>query len=98
MHRTTGLPAARRWLIGGASLVLAATMAGCGSDDSGGESSAASETSASDAGADPADFCEASVDLEAAFAMGPPVDEAAPPEQQQAALEEFGATMEPLLA
>jgi hypothetical protein len=30
--------------------------------------------------------------------MGPPIDETAPPEQQQAALEEFGATMEPLLA
>lgn len=93
------MPAARRWLIGGASLVLAATMAGCGSDDdSGGESSAASETSASEAAADPAEFCEASVDLEAAFSMGPGPDESAPPEEQQAALEEFSATVEPLLA
>jgi hypothetical protein len=98
MHRTSGLPTARRWVIGGASLILAATMAGCGSDDSGGEENSASETSASATGADPAEFCEASVDLEAAFSMGPEVDDTAPPEEQQAALEEFGATVEPLLA
>jgi hypothetical protein len=99
MHRTSGLPAARRWLMGGASLVLAATMVACGSDDSGGEDTAAPETSASEESADPAEFCEAAVEVEAAFGMGPAVDfETASPEEIQAALEEFGGTVEPLLA
>jgi len=72
-------------------------MVACGSDDSGGDDTTAAETTASEEAADPAEFCEASVDLEAAFSMGPAVDETATPEQQQAALEEFGATVEPLL-
>ncbi|WP_116452842.1 hypothetical protein [Blastococcus litoris] len=97
MHRTTGTRGIRRWVLGGASLALAATMVACGSDDSGGEDTSAAGTSASEASADPAEFCEASVDLEAAFSMGPGADETAPPEEQQAALEEFGATVEPLL-
>jgi hypothetical protein len=98
MHERSDLPAGRRWLLGGASLVLAATMAGCGSDGSGGEDTSAAETSASEAGSDPAKFCEAAVDLEAGFTTGgPQVDDTAPPAEQQAALEEFGATMEPLL-
>jgi hypothetical protein len=99
MHRTSGLPAAHRWLMGGASLVLAATMAACGSDDSGGEDTAAATTSAAEESADPAEFCDAAVDVEAAFGTGPEVDfETATPEQIQAALEEFGTTVEPLLA
>jgi hypothetical protein len=98
MHRTTGTRAVRRLVLGGASIALAATMVACGSDDSGGEDTAAPETSASEESADPAEFCEASVDLEAAFSMGPGADESAPPEEQQAALAEFGATVEPLLA
>jgi hypothetical protein len=96
MHRTTGTPAPGRWVVGGASLLLAMTMAGCGSDDSGDDNQAA-KTSASGSGGDPAEFCEASVDVEAGFAMGPPVDDTAPPAEKQAALEEFGATVEPLL-
>ncbi len=98
MHRTNGLPALRRWVVGGASLVLAATMVGCGSDDPEGEDTEAAATSSSEAAADPAAFCEASVDVEAAFSMGPPVDDTAPPEEQQAALEEFAGQVEPLLA
>lgn len=98
MHRTTGTRGVRRLVLGGASLALAATMVACGSDDSGGDDgNAAAETSASEASADPAEFCEASVDLEAAFSMGPGADETAPPEEQQAALEEFSAMVEPLL-
>jgi hypothetical protein len=97
MHRTTGTPALRRWLVGGASVVIAATMVGCGSDDEPGDT-AASATTSSEAEADPAEFCEASVDLEVAFTSGGPMlDETAPPEEQQAALEEFGATLDPLL-
>ncbi|MFD2092331.1 hypothetical protein [Blastococcus deserti] len=98
MHRTTGLPAVRRWLVGGASLVIAATMVGCGSDDPGGEDTQAAASSPAEPAADPAEFCEASVDVEAAFSMGPPIDESAPPEEQQAALEEFAGQVEPLLA
>ncbi|MBN1092490.1 hypothetical protein JKP75_07890 [Blastococcus sp. TML/M2B] len=82
---------------------MATALAACGSDDDGDDAQASSETSASEtsesaAAADPAAFCEASVDLEGAFSLGPPIDETAPPEEQQAALEEFGATVEPLLA
>jgi hypothetical protein len=85
--------------MGGASLVLAATMVACGSDDSGGEDTAAATTSAAEESADPAEFCEAAVDVEAAFGTGPQIDfETATPEQLQAALEEFGTTVEPLLA
>lgn len=96
MHRTTGTRALRRAVIGGAALALAATMAACGSDDSGGEDTQAAGTSASES-ADPAEFCEASVALEGAFSMGPGADESAPPEEQQAALEEFSSRVEPLL-
>ena len=98
MHRTTGTRAFRRLVLGGATLALAATVVACGSDDSGGDDTAAAATGASEESADPAEFCEASVDLEAAFSMGPGADETAPPEEQQAALAEFGATVEPLLA
>lgn len=94
----TGRARLRRWSAGGAALLMAAALASCGSDDDGGDDTAAAETSAAEESADPAEFCEASVDLEGAFSMGPPIDEAAPPEEQQAALEEFGATVEPLLA
>jgi hypothetical protein len=88
----------RRWAVGGASLVLAVTVAGCGSDDSGGDDTQAAGTSAAETAADPAEFCEASVDVETAFsAIGPQMDQTAPPEQQQAALEEFGAKLDPLL-
>ncbi len=96
----TGRTRLSRWSSGGAALLMAAALAACGSDDDGGDDggSAAAETSAAEESADPAEFCEASVDLEGAFSMGPPVDETAPPEEQQAAFEEFGATVEPLLA
>ena len=98
MYRTKDVPVLRRWAVGGASLVLAATMAGCGSDDSGGDDTEAAQTSPTEAAADPAEFCEASVDVETAFAsVGPQMDETAPPEQQQAALEEFSAMLDPLL-
>ena len=97
MHRTTGTPAVRRWLVGGASLVLAATMVGCGSDDDSGDT--ASGATQRSAAADPAEFCEAAVDAEAAVISGPPIDfETATPEEIQAALEEFGAQVEPQLA
>jgi hypothetical protein len=97
MHTTTGTPAFRRWLVGGASLVLAATMVGCGSDDDAGDT-AASATSSSAAEADPAEFCEIAVDTEAAVISGPPIDfETATPEEIQAALEEYGAQLEPQL-
>ena len=98
MQSTTGIRGVRRLIVGGATLALAATMVACGSDDSGGGDTAAAETSASEGGADPAEFCEASVDLEAAFSMGPAAAPDAPPEEQQAALEEFAAKVEPLLA
>lgn len=94
----TGRTRLSRWSAGGAALLLAAALGACGSDDDGGEDTGAVATSAAESESDPAEFCEASVDLEGAFSMGPPVDEAAPPEEQQAALEEFGATVEPLLA
>ncbi len=98
MHTTTGTPALRRWLVGGASLVLAATMVGCGSDDDSGDA-AASATSTSAAEADPAEFCETAVDTEAAVISGPPIDfETATPEEIQAALEEYGTQLEPQLA
>ena len=98
MHSTTRSRGVRRWVVGSAALALAATMAACGSDDSGGQDTASAGSSASATGADPAEFCEASVDLEAAFAMGPGPEEGAPPEEQQAALEEFAAMVEPRLA
>lgn len=87
----------RRFTVGSAALMTAVALAACGSDDSGGEDTQAAGTSASET-ADPAEFCDASVELETAFGMGPRVEETAPPEEQQAALEEFGATVEPLLA
>ncbi|TQN43327.1 hypothetical protein FHU33_2765 [Blastococcus colisei] len=99
MHRTTGTRALRRLVLGGASLALATTMVACGSDDSGGEETQAAESSAAEAGGDPAEFCEAAVDAEGAIAMGPPIDfETATPEEIQAALEEFGTQVEPQLA
>ena len=96
MHRTTGTPALRRWLVGGASFVLAATMVGCGSDDDSGDASATTSAAAEN---DPAAFCEAAVDAESAVTSGPPIDfETATPEEIQAALEEFSAQVEPQLA
>ncbi|SDF81058.1 hypothetical protein SAMN05660662_3448 [Blastococcus aurantiacus] len=94
----TGRTRLRRWSTGSAAVLLAAGLAACGSDDDGGGDTAAGGTSAAESGADPAEFCEAAVDLEAGFSSGPGPDESAPPEEQQAALEEFSATMEPLLA
>jgi hypothetical protein len=97
MHRTTGTPAMRRWLVGGASLVLAATMVGCGSDDDSGDTASGATSAAAEA--DPAEFCEAAVEAESTIGMGPPVDfETATPEEIQAALEEFGTQVEPQLA
>lgn len=89
-----------RWSTGGAALVLAVSLAACGSDDDGGDDgdTQAAETSAAEETADPAAFCEAAVEIEGAMAMGPPIDETTPPEEQQAALEEFGAMLEPLLS
>ena len=99
MHRTTGTPALRRWLVGGASLVLAATMAGCSSDDDSGDAGDASASASAPAENDAATFCEAAVDAEAAVTSGPPIDfETATPEEIQAALEEFSAQVEPQLA
>jgi hypothetical protein len=105
MHRTTGTRAVRRLVLGSASLALAATMVACGSDDSGGEETPAAagtsteETSTEETSADPAEFCTAAVEVEAAFGMGPDVDfETATPEEMQAALEEFGGRVEPLLS
>jgi hypothetical protein len=89
----TGTTRLRRWATGGAALALAAGLAACGSDDDSGGDSQAAETSASEDGSDVGDFCDASVALEAAFSMGPHVDDAAPAEEQQAALEEFGSTV-----
>jgi hypothetical protein len=99
MHRTTGTPALRRWLVGGASLLLAATMVGCGSDDDSGDSGDSAASANAPAENDPATFCEAAVDAEASVSSGPPIDvETATPEEIQAALEEFGAQVEPKLA
>ena len=94
----TGRTRLRRWSAGSAALLLAAGLAACGSDDDDGGDPAAAGTSATESAADPAEFCEAAVDLEAGFSSGPGPGESAPPEEQQAALEEFSATMEPLLA
>ncbi|WP_104525684.1 hypothetical protein [Blastococcus atacamensis] len=88
----------RRWSAGSATLVLAAALAACGSDDDAGGDTQAADTSATDsAAADPAEFCEASVDVESAAAAGPPIDETTPPAEAQAAMEEFGAQLTPLL-
>jgi hypothetical protein len=96
MRWTTGIPGVRRWLVGGASLVLAATMAGCSSDDDSGDASATASASAE---SEPAEFCEAAVDAEAAVTSGPPIDfETATPEEIQAALDKFAAQVEPKLA
>jgi hypothetical protein len=97
MHRTTGTPALRRWLVGGTSLVIAATMVGCGSDDDSGGSASGGTSAAAEA--DPAEFCETAVDAEAAVNSPPDVDfETATPEEIQAALEEYGTQLEPQLA
>jgi len=86
----------RRWLVGGASIVLAATMVGCGSDGDSGDSGSDASTSAAAA---PAEFCETAVDAEAAVISGPPIDfETATPEEISAALEEYGTQLEPQLA
>jgi hypothetical protein len=95
MYRTIGA-ARRRLALGGAALAVAAMLAACSSGGDSGDGGDAGDTSA--AAADPAEFCEAVVDVEAAFGMGPEVDEATPPDQAQAALEEFRAQVEPLLA
>jgi hypothetical protein len=97
MHRTTGTPALRRWLVGGASLVIAATMVGCGSDDDSGNTASGGTSAAAEA--DPAEFCEAALDFEGVLNEGPPVDfETATPEEIQAGLEEFGTQLQPHLA
>lgn len=97
MYTRTGRTSLRRISLGGASLLLAVTLAACGSDDDSGGDGAAGGTSAA-GGGDPTEFCEAAVDVEAAFGMGPQVDfETATPEEIQAALEEFGAQVDPLL-
>ncbi|MDK3258418.1 hypothetical protein [Blastococcus capsensis] len=88
----------RRWSAGGAALLLAAAVTACGSDGSSVETSGDTQAAGTPAAADPAEFCEASVDVEASFAGAPPIDETTPPEEAQAALEEFGAEVEPLLA
>jgi hypothetical protein len=100
MHSTTGSSTLRRMSLGGASLLLALGLAACGSDeDPGGESTEAGGTSAESGGGDVAAFCEAVVGVEALFGSGPAVDfETATPEEIQAALEEFGAEIEPVLA
>lgn len=96
MRRRTRLG---RWSTGGAAVLLVASLAACGSDDDGGtEDTQAAETSAAEESGGADAFCEAAVDLEAAFSQGPPIDETTPPEEEQAVLEEFGATLEPLLA
>lgn len=56
----------RRWLVGGTSLLLAASIAGCGADDGSGDAS----SGVTSAAADPAAFCEAAVDAEAALSVG----------------------------
>jgi hypothetical protein len=99
MHRTTGTRGLGRWSLGGAALVMAAALTGCGSDGDSGGSGGEAEASETAAAADPAAFCEAAVDAEGAIAMGPPVDfETATPEEIQTALQEFGAEIEPTLA
>lgn len=98
-------------LLMAAALAACGSDDGGGGDGSAAETSAtetdatetdATETGATEAGAsggDPEEFCEAAVSLEAGFASGGPgPDESAPPEEQQAALAEFSAMMEPLLA
>ena len=89
----------RRWSTAGATLVLAAAVAACGSDDDPVETAGDAQATATSetAAADPAEFCAASVDVEASFAGAPPIDDTMPPEEMQAALEEFGAEVEPLL-
>jgi hypothetical protein len=83
---------------------LAIALAACGGSDDGGnqaDETAAEETAAAttEGGGDVAAFCETAVDTEAAVNMGPPIDfESATPEEISAALEEFGAQIEPQLA
>jgi hypothetical protein len=58
--------ASRRWLVGGASFVLAAALVGCGADEDPGHSSSGTTS----APANPAAFCEAAVDAEATLSVG----------------------------
>ena len=98
----------RRWSAGGAALIMAAALGACGSDEPSDEATDVSAdvateeatdaaTEETEAAADPAEFCDASVDVEASFGDAPPIDETTPPEEAQAALEEFGGEVEPLL-
>ncbi|RZU31441.1 hypothetical protein [Blastococcus saxobsidens] len=94
MHTTTR----SRWSATGTALVVALAVAACGSDEEpGGDSQAAATSAETSAAADPAEFCEAAVDVESAAAAGPPIDETTPPAEAQAAMEEFSARLGPLL-
>ncbi|WP_040336636.1 hypothetical protein [Candidatus Blastococcus massiliensis] len=99
MRSTTRLG---RWSTGGAALLLAVSLAACGSDDDSGSDTEATETSAAETteaeGGDADAFCAAAVEAETTIGQGPPVDfEAATPEEIEAALAEFSQDLEPTL-
>lgn len=82
----------RRLIAGGGALTAVLALAGCGDEGqpTGPGGGAAGDTAA---------FCDATVDLESALSSGPDIDfETAPPEQKQAALEEYSRQVEPHVA
>lgn len=99
MIRTTTDPGHRPWLVGGAaSVLLAATVAGCGSDGTPAADAGPTAATAT-AEADPAAFCQASADLGSALrgdlVVG--INSAMSPEQAQAALDQYRNSVEALL-
>ena len=87
-----------------ALLALTLGLAACGDDaeddDAAGvpTTTAGEETTSTAAdGVAVASFCDALLDVDAAFNQGPDVDETATEEEIQAALQEFSATVEPLV-
>lgn len=78
---------------------LALALGACGGAPAAGPPAAPEAAATADGSEQVATFCEAVVDFEGAASQGPPIDFAsATPEEIQAALQEFGTTVEPYLA
>lgn len=82
-----------------AASALALALGACGGAPAVSPPAAPEAAATADGSEQVATFCEAVVDFEGAASQGPPIDFAtATPEELQAALQEFGATVEPYLA
>ncbi|MHA6784434.1 hypothetical protein ACVGOW_26075 [Pseudonocardia saturnea] len=78
---------------------LALTLGACGGAPAVSPPAAPEAAATADGAEQVTTFCEAVVDFEGAASQGPPIDfETASPEELQAALQEFGASVEPYLA